>query len=114
MDMQQKWRIAGVVCIVAAGAMAWFGPGLLQGGVRPGTLVLYWGVFLVFLLAAIACVILDLRYIRLEYAIGKRKAFEDTLGDEEFRKVLMAARAEAAAMRAKAQESEANERREDE
>ena len=37
------------------------------------------------------CAVLDLRYIRAEYAIGKRQLYEDTLGDAEFRRALIEA-----------------------
>lgn len=85
---QSRWRIVGGVCIAVAGLMAWFGAA--SPSIR-GSLVVfavYWSVFAVVFMVAIAMVLLDLRYIRLQYQLGKREIFLDTLGDEEFRRVL--------------------------
>ena len=48
----------------------------------------YWGVFLVFLLAAFYVVVLDIRYIRLQYLLAQRDAFHHTIGSEDFRRAL--------------------------
>ena len=85
---QWHWRVAGAICITAAGLMAY--AGVDSAFVRQSALIffLYWGGFLVLFLAALLCAWLDMRYIRAEYAIAKRDAFKDTLGDEGFRQAL--------------------------
>jgi hypothetical protein len=87
---QAGWRKAGGVCIGVAGLMAWFG--VDAESLRSSVLIfgLYWALFLIFFCTAIALVLLDLRYIRLQYSLGKRAIFEETLGDEEFRRRLKA------------------------
>jgi len=40
-------------------------------------------------------VLIDLRYIRLQYLAGRREAFRGTIGDERFRRALIAAQQEA-------------------
>lgn len=53
----------------------------------------YWTVFLLFILVTGYTVVLDVRYIRLQYALARRQVFLQTLGEEEFRKTLRAAQA---------------------
>ncbi|MBL7644575.1 MAG: hypothetical protein JNK74_00155 [Candidatus Hydrogenedentes bacterium] len=50
--------------------------------------IAYWGLFLVSLLVALYMALLDLRYIRMQYSLGEKELFEDTLGSEEFRAAL--------------------------
>ncbi len=78
------------MCIGAAGLMAWFG--VESTALRTNLVVfsVYWAVFLLFLGTAIAMVLLDLRYIRLQYTLGKRAIYQETLGDVEFRRRLKA------------------------
>jgi hypothetical protein len=85
---QWHWRVAGGICIVTAGFMAY--GGAHASFVRQSVLAfsLYWGVFLILFLAALFCAWLDMRYIRAEYALAKRDVFQETLGDEEFRQTL--------------------------
>jgi hypothetical protein len=49
----------------------------------------YWFVFFLVLGAALYCAMLDLRYIRMLYAVEKREIFGRTLGDKEFREALL-------------------------
>ena len=60
----------------------------------PFWMIVYWSVFSLFLIAALVCVFLDMRYIRLEYALGKRDIFESTIGEEQFRQALRQAQRE--------------------
>ena len=71
--------------------MAWYGAAFLS--FREGTLFLlaYWGVFLLLLFVAFYCVLLDIRYIRMLYALERRKLFHETVGNPEFRRALHAA-----------------------
>lgn len=45
----------------------------------------YWGVMALLLFVALGIALLDIAYIRVQYAAGKRQAYLDTLGDESFR-----------------------------
>ena len=93
---QWHWRVGGVICIVLAGLMAYVGMDAAFVRRSPHIFCVYWGVFLILFLAALFCAWLDMRYIRAEYAIGKRDVFQDTLGDEAFRKALREAQREEA------------------
>ena len=68
--------------------MAWSGtrPGVTS--LDPVYQIAYWGLFLVALLVALYMALLDLRYIRMQYSLGEKELFEDTLGSEEFRAAL--------------------------
>ena len=72
--------------------MAWSGtrPGVTS--LDPVYQIAYWGLFLVALLVALYMALLDLRYIRMQYSLGEKELFEDTLGSEEFRTALRQAR----------------------
>lgn len=72
--------------------MAWSGtrPGVTS--LEPVYQIAYWGLFLVALLVALYMALLDLRYIRMQYTLGEKELFEDTLGSEEFRTALRQAR----------------------
>ena len=76
--------------------MALYGARFSLGATR-AELFVYWGGFLLLLLIALYAALLDLRYIRLQYLLGQREIFQETLGSEEFRATLR-----------KAQEAEGN------
>jgi len=85
---QSGWRKIGATTIVCSALMAWF-------GTRPGAfeesalyLIVYWAIFVVLLLCSLFIAVLDIQYIRMQYAIGKRELFRQTLGSEELRKAL--------------------------
>ena len=86
---QTKWRITAALTISCAGAMAWLG--VEWKALRESLLFLavYWGVFFVLFLISLFIVWLDIRYIKMQYAMGKRELFKQTLGCEEFRKTLI-------------------------
>ncbi len=88
---QRHWRTIGLVTLAACGLMAWYGsrPGFNEYG--RNVLVAYWGFFFLFLLVTLYMVLLDFRFIRMEFKMGERALFEDTLGSEDFRKNLRAA-----------------------
>ena len=85
---QRRWRIAGAVLLVVSGAMAYYGVRLPFTRESPCVYIAYWSVFLAAFVAAIYCAFLDLRYIRVQWAIEERELFRQTLGDESFRKAL--------------------------
>ncbi len=71
--------------------MAWFGAehrfliDSLSG------FVCYWAVFLALVVTTLYIVMLDIRYIHLQYKIGQRDLFRQTWEDEAFRKALIEA-----------------------
>ena len=88
---QGTWRKAGAAAVGAAAFLAWFGsdsPFVRQSVWHQ---LLFWGLCFGLVAVALYTVILDLRYIRLQYAIARRAAFEQTIGSEDFRKELLAA-----------------------
>lgn len=85
---QRNWRIAGGVILACGAAMAWYGVDFVRQGYPSWFLLAYFGVFLVLLLAAFYIVILDIRYIRLQYVLRQREIFRSTIGSEEFRRAL--------------------------
>ena len=68
--------------------MAWGGTRSGVTCLSPLALLAYWGVFLVALLVALYMALIDLRYIRLQYSLGEKELFEETLGSEELRTAL--------------------------
>lgn len=78
----------GGVAIAVCAIMAWYGVAFVRSGATPLFLFCYWGVFLVSLVVAMYMVLLDVRYIRLQYILGKREVFRSTLGEESFRRSL--------------------------
>lgn len=85
---QRGWRRVGACCLTASALMAFFGADaeFLQGAAW--ILLAYWGGFLLLLGIAFYTVVLDVRYIRLQYALGRREVFRQTLGSPEFREAL--------------------------
>jgi drug/metabolite transporter (DMT)-like permease len=85
---QTKWRITGGAAISVAGLLAIFGADTYRQNGSPWFFVAWWGLFLVMLGVALFCAWLDLRYIRLQYKLGQRAIFEETIGSEDFRREL--------------------------
>lgn len=85
---QRTWRMIGLVSISAAAGMAWFGASEVTEETSILYLIIYWSVFLLFFLVAMYMALLDLRYIRLQYLVGQRDLYQDTVGDEAFRRAL--------------------------
>ena len=48
----------------------------------------YWSVFAAFLLTILYIAMLDIRYIRLQFALGKQELIKQSWENEEFRKML--------------------------
>ncbi len=53
-----------------------------------GLCIAYWAGFAAILLVALYLAFVDIRYIRLQYAIEKQQLFRQSLGDELAQKVL--------------------------
>ncbi|MBI2433825.1 MAG: hypothetical protein HYV26_13240 [Candidatus Hydrogenedentes bacterium] len=74
--------------------LAGYGPRFAASVPPVWLLAAYWGVFLLLLLLALYLALVDLRFIRLQYLLGRREIFYDTLGSEEFRQALRKAQEE--------------------
>lgn len=68
--------------------MVLLGPGAPVARAHPLLFAGYWLVFSLLLVGALYCVLLDIRYIRLEYRLARRRLFHETLGSEDFRRTL--------------------------
>ena len=106
---QKMWRKWGAIAVFGAGGMAWYAidANILRDTVAhlagrfmeeatevaTGTslafCLAYWLVFTLLILSAFYAAFLDIRYLRLQYAVGKRELLRDTLEDKEFRKALL-------------------------
>lgn len=49
----------------------------------------FWLVWLMLLLVALFCVLLDIRYLRVLYRMHERELFQETLGNEAFRQAII-------------------------
>ena len=68
--------------------MAWGGTRSGVSNLAPVAQLAYWGVFLLALLVALYMALIDLRYVRVQYSLGEKELFEETLGSEELRTAL--------------------------
>lgn len=85
---QRRWRTIGGVALGLSALMGLYGP-RVDPRDSVAVFAVYWGVFIFLLLIILWAVLLDVRYIRVQYSVGKREIFRDTLGDEEFRRALL-------------------------
>ena len=92
MQLQRLWRIAGLALIGASAVMVWLGPGADVVRQRPVFYAVYWLVFLLLFLGAIYCVLLDIRYIRLQYHLAQRQLVRETMADEALQRALKEAK----------------------
>ena len=97
MITQARWRTVGAVAIGGAAIMAWFG--VEWEPLRHSALLFcaYWGGFLLLFLASVYIAVLDIRYIRMQYAVERRNLFRQTIGEQEFRQSLSEAEHQARA-----------------
>lgn len=72
--------------------MAWWGPHTVVWMQSPITFFGYWGLLMLLLAITLYIVVLDIRYIRLQYLLGQRDLLRQTLEDEAFRRALLDAR----------------------
>ena len=85
---QRAWRTIGAVALLAAAGMAWYGSEHAVRDVSVLFMAVYWGIFSVCLLVAMYMALIDLRYIRVQYLMGQRDIYLDTMGDEALREAL--------------------------
>jgi hypothetical protein len=88
---QKQWRIVCAVSLAGAAMMAWYAIDAFLAMHSIWEFIAYWGIFLALIAVALFIVVLDLRYIYMQYAVSEREIFRETLGDEAFRKALIAA-----------------------
>jgi hypothetical protein len=86
--------------------MVWYGVRSLNATLSPLYLFIYWSIFLACILVAFYCVLLDIRFIRLQFALERQRIFRETVGDQAFRKALQAAHAGSAHKGESGQKSE--------
>lgn len=106
---QKHWRIGASISIVLAAAMAWYSvrSGILRDSVAHllsfttekvaqsainaslPYCIAYWVLFFALIGVSLYTAMLDMRYIRLQYASGKREILKRTLDDPEFRETLI-------------------------
>jgi hypothetical protein len=88
MKAQTRWRIAGSITTAACVLMAGYGA---QGALprqSPLYFAIYWAAFFILFFATIVIALLDIRYVRLQYASAKRELFHETIGERSFRESL--------------------------
>ena len=106
---QKMWRKWGAIAVFGAGGMAWYATeaNILRDtvahlvgrfteeatnvgiGASLAFCLAYWLVFVLLILSAFYAAFLDVRYLRLQYAVGKRELLRATLDNQEFRKALL-------------------------
>lgn len=85
---QRTWRIIGGVSILAAAGMAYYGSTHVTIAAPRLFFAAYWLGFLLLFAVAIYMVLLDLRYIRLQFLLEERELFVKTMADEEIRQAI--------------------------
>lgn len=85
---RRYWRIAGVLSVAGAAALAALFPGLLRGTPSLASVAAYGAVVVVLLGAAVYVAFLDIRFTRLQFRMGERVLFRETFMDPEFRRSL--------------------------
>lgn len=88
MTLQTKWRIAGGIAIAGSVVLAYGGRHWDFPRQSLTHFVVYWLLFFAFFVTAMLLAIWDLRYIRAQYRVDERELFQQTLGEEDFRKRL--------------------------
>lgn len=92
---QNGWRAVATACLIVSVLMfiagASYSPLRLFLRDSLTLFALYWGFCVLIVCIAVYIAFIDMRYIRLQYVLGKREFFKETLGDEGFRKALKAA-----------------------
>ena len=83
--------MACAAVIAVAAAMAWWGAEaeVLRESMR--YFLAYWGIFVLLLVLVVYFVLLDLRFIHLQYIMARRELLRRTLEEESFRKALIEA-----------------------
>ncbi|MBP8128026.1 MAG: hypothetical protein KA184_00485 [Candidatus Hydrogenedentes bacterium] len=94
MTLQRKWRLTGALALALSALMAGYGVAYLGFSGSVLVLLVYWGIFLLCLIVAFLMALLDMRYIRVQYALEQRRIFVETLGSKAFRESLRKAHQE--------------------
>jgi hypothetical protein len=88
---QSRWRVAGALTTAGAALMAWYGAENRFFTNSLSLFLSYWGFFFVLLVITFYIVMLDIRYIHLQYKIHQRELLHQTLADESFRREIIEA-----------------------
>lgn len=91
---QNTWRVTGGVAIAVCAAMTLFSGFIVKQGTPLPILAAYWGVWVLLLLVALYCVLLDLRHLKMQFKMEERDLFKETLAEESFRAALLQAQRE--------------------
>ena len=92
MITQKHWRVTGGVSIACCALLAFWGSHIAFGKESILFISGYWLLLLACLLVSLYCALLDLRYIRAQYAVMRRDLFEDTLGKGALQRAIEEAR----------------------
>ena len=85
---QKRWRMVGTASLIGSAGMLMYA---LRNGAPYGPVpcpIVYWGVFVLLVLAALFTALLDIRYNLVRYTMAKREVFREILGEESFRRSL--------------------------
>ncbi len=91
---QNSWRITGGAAIAVCAAMTLFSGFIVKPGTPIPILAVYWAVWVLLLLVALYCVLLDLRHLKMQFKVEERDLFKETLAEESFRAALVKAQRE--------------------
>ncbi len=109
MIKQNQWRAIASATVICAALMAWYAVrseilydsaahflSLFSNDVNRAAVgtsvffcIAYWGVFSLLIFVSLYVAALDIRYIRLQYVLGKREILKGTIDDTEFRDTLI-------------------------
>jgi hypothetical protein len=83
---QKTWRTVGAVALGCCALLAWFAGDFFRQGISLQRVAVYGGSIALLLLVVLYAVVLDIRFIQLQYKVGKRDLFKETIGSEELRR----------------------------
>ena len=86
---QRRWRTIGLLTLAGSAILA-IGGIWVERQQSPIFFALYWTLFLLLFMITLWMVLLDIRYIRLQYSAGKRELYQQFLADEALRTALRA------------------------
>jgi len=89
MPLQTQWRVVCALTTAGAGLMTWYGMTAGPYFGSPLLTLIFWSIVIALIAATFFLVMLDVRFIRLRYALERQKLFKETLGSEDFRRALI-------------------------
>lgn len=91
---RRYWRVAGLLSVAGAAALAAVFPMLLRRQPSLLFVTVYGGALVLLLAVTVYVAFLDIRFTRLQFKMGERALFRDTFMDPEFRRSLLAQQVE--------------------